>query len=266
MIRVFARKTKWCPTDDLAFFDEPPLFKLPDFPVYVSVTFISDIERGRRLRRSWARRCGEGRVFCGGPAFHDPGGEFIPGRFLHKSVTITSRGCPKKCCWCYVPGREGGIRELPIRNGWVVQDNNLLACSQKHIINVFKMLQRQPLGASFPGGLDIDYLSPWHVEALKELQTNHKFCALWVAFDGPKGMKKLNKAKDLLADFSQERKFAYVLIGYEGDSQIEAETRCATVYEAGFLPFAMLWDGNIAVEWKQLQRRWARPAIYRSKQ
>ncbi|KKM04940.1 hypothetical protein LCGC14_1759150 [marine sediment metagenome] len=264
IIRVFPRKTKWSPNDDLAFFDGPPLFDVPNLPVMVSVTFTWDIERGKKLAHSWGNRRRE--VWIGGPAFDDPGEEFVPGRFIKQGVTITSRGCSKNCSFCYVRGREGKIRELPIRDGWVVQDNNLLACSQKHIIKVFKMLQRQDLAAAFPGGLDLDYLAPWHIDALKELQDNHKFAALWVAFDEPRGMKNLNKAKDLLADFSQKRKFAYVLIGYEGDTHSDAEGRCEKVYNAGFLPFAMLWDGNTDPAWKPIQRKWARPAIYRSKQ
>ncbi|KKM83980.1 hypothetical protein LCGC14_1303840 [marine sediment metagenome] len=240
MIRVFAGKTNASPTDKLVFFGPPPspLFREPI--VRVSVTFTWDIEKGRHLHKLWSECSDDCQI--GGPAFGDPGGEFVPGRFLTKGFTITSRGCPKKCEVCYAQKREGPIRELAIRDGWRVQDNNLLACSMKHIIAVFKMLLKQPLGASFPGGLDMDYLKPWHVDALKELQSKHKFCALWVAFDGPAGMKNLDKAKDLLADFSQERKFAYVLIGYDGDSLIKAENRCARVYESGFLPFAMLID------------------------
>lgn len=264
IIRVFPRKTKWSPTDDLAFFDEPPLFALPDLPVMVSVTFSWDIERGKRLGDSWGKRSRE--VWIGGPAFDDPGEEFVPGRFLCKGVTITSRGCRKKCKFCYVPKREGHIRELPIRDGWVVQDNNLLACSAIHIAKVFDMLEHQPIPASFPGGLDLDYLTRWHVSCLKELRAKHRFAALWVAFDGPRGMKNLDKAKDFLSDFSQEQKFAYVLVGYKDDTHSDAEGRCEKVYNADFLPFAMLWDGNSDPTWKALQRKWARPAIYRSKQ
>ncbi|MEE9365870.1 MAG: hypothetical protein V3W44_04200 [Dehalococcoidales bacterium] len=263
VIRVFPRKTKWSPKDDLAFFDEPPLFELPDLPVMVSVAFTWDIEKGKRLATSWGKRCRE--VWIGGPAFDDPAEEFVPGRFLCKGVTITSRGCPNRCEFCYVHKREGRIRELSIRDGWVVQDNNLLACSLKHIIKVFKMLLRQPLGAMFCGGLDVDLIKPWHIDAIKELQLSHKFGALWVAFDGPRGMKNLDKASDMLSDFSQERKFAYVLIGYEGDTTSDAEGRCERVYKAGFLPFAMLLDNNSDPTWKPVQRRWARPAIYRSK-
>ena len=38
-----------------------------------------------------------------------PGTEFVPGRFLAKGVTITSRGCPRRCPFCFVPGREGAL-------------------------------------------------------------------------------------------------------------------------------------------------------------
>lgn len=262
IIRVFPRKTKWTPKDKLAFFDEPPLFDLPDLPVSVSVTFTQDKAKGLSLFRAWRKRIKD--TLLGGPAYNHPGDEFVPGRFLKKGIIITSRGCPKKCEWCYASEREGPIRELPIRDGWMIQDNNLLACSNEHIVKVFEMLSRQPIPASFPGGLDLDYLKNWHMDCLKGLQVIHKFAALWVAFDGPWGMAKLDKAKDLLADISIERKFAYVLIGYEGDSLIEAEGRCETVYEAGFLPFAMLWDKNVGSEWRSLQRKWCRPAIYRS--
>lgn len=262
MIRVFPRTTKWSPTGKLAFFGPPPSPLYREQCVRVSVTFTWDIERGRELYDLWSQCSDDCQI--GGPAFNDPGGEFVPGRFIKKGVTITSRGCPKNCPWCYVPKREGRLRELPIRDGWIVQDNNLLACSFDHIVRVFEMLHRQPLAALFPGGLDLDYLQAWHVDCLKELQANHKFGALWVAFDGPQGMKKLDKAIDMLADFSIERKFAYVLIGFDGDTIAEAEKRCATVYEGGFLPFAMLHDANRDLVWKALQRKWARPTIYRS--
>ena len=62
-IRVFARRTRWTPTDDLAFYDEPPLFDLPDLPVYVSVTFTWDIERGIRLAKAWEGKCGLQQLF-----------------------------------------------------------------------------------------------------------------------------------------------------------------------------------------------------------
>lgn len=266
MIRVFARKNKWTPTDDLAFYDEPPMFKLPDLPIRVSVTFTWDIERGKRLAQAWAAY--SHRVSLGGPAFGDPCDmEFVPGRFIKKGVTFTSRGCPKNCSFCLVHKREGGIRELPIKPGHIIQDNNFLACSQGHILKVFDMLFDQH-DIQFKGGLDIDYLETWHVDLIKRL----KLSEIWVACDTKAGLKRLDKAADILADFSIEKKRCYVLVGLNGESASDAEKRCEEVYSKGFLPFIQYYQPPKGVrrvvpkEWRYVIWKWSRPAAYRSKQ
>lgn len=269
MLRVFARKTKWTPTDDMAFYAEPPLF-VRDWKsselVLVSATFTWDIEKAYALARAWSRHFDN--VQVGGPAFGDRGGEFVPGRFIKHGVTFTSRGCPKRCPWCLVPQREGKIRELDIQPGYIVQDNNLLACSRGHQEKVFEMLLRQPISSSFPGGLDLDYLDVWHIEQFKMLFKHHKLGCIFVAFDTEKSLEELPRAKDLFDDFHIGRCFAYVLIGFKGDTIEKAESRLERVYdsERGFLPFAMLFDGNkVNPAWEQLQRKWCRPAAYRPK-
>lgn len=272
IIRVFPRKTKWTPTDDLAFVGELPLFELPDLPVYVSVVFSWDIEKANHIAAQWIIRLrymkSDHQVLVGGPAFQNVdcgGGEnFIPGRFVKPGVTITSRGCPKRCPWCMVSQREGKLREINIAPGHIVQDNNLLACSRGHIEKVFDMLRQQKKAAIFSGGLDIDYLQPWHVELLKSI----KISELWVACDCERDLKRLDKAADLLADFSIEKKRCYVMTGFGGEDFNAAESRCEKVFEKEFLPFAQLYRGPQDEPWgrcwKDLQRKWSRPAIYRA--
>jgi hypothetical protein len=270
MIRVFARKTSMTPTDDLAFFDEPPLFELPDQPVMVSVTFTWDIQRGLRLleawRRLWAKRGSKCRVRIGGPAFDVSGGKFTPGMFLREGVTITSRGCPKQCPWCLVPVREGRLSRLYIHPGNIIQDNNLLACPRGHIEQVFDMLITQT-SVQFKGGLDIDYLESWHVDCLKLLWPKE----LWVSCDNEAGLKRLDKARDLLSDFSIEQRRCYVLIGFDGDTPDAAQRRLEAVYdqERGFLPQAMFHQPTttakrqVPLEWFSLNRKWSRLASIR---
>ena len=222
MIRVFARKTKWTPTDELVFFDGPPLYVLPNVPVFVSVTFTWDIERAERLALAWDNRAAP--VYMGGPAFDRfPPREFVPGRFIKKGVTITSRGCPKKCPWCLVPQREGALREINIAPGYIVQDNNLLACSEEHIEGVFQMLSEQKKAAQFKGGLDIDYLNGWHIDLLKRIRIAK--VGLCVSCDCKGDLARLDKAKDMLSDFSIEKKRCYVLVGFDGDTQEQAQER-----------------------------------------
>ena len=268
MIRVFARKTKWTPTDDLAFYGEPPVYPLQDLPVRVSVTFTWDIERGKQLAGAWSAQ--SYRVTLGGPAFDDPAKEvFVPGRFIKKGVTFTSRGCPKRCPFCLAWKREGKIRELPIKPGHIVQDNNLLACSRGHIERVFEMLAEQKKAAEFKGGLDIDFMKPWHVDLFNQIRVNE----LWVACDRKDDLKRLDKAADLLGDFSIDKKRCYVLVGYNSETPAQAEKRCEQVFSKGFLPFIQPYKSpeaefgwsvsKEAMQWYRIIRKWSRPAIYR---
>ena len=266
MIRVFARKTKWTPTDDLAFYTSPPLFLRgwdPGVPVMVSATFTWDIEKAYALARAWSLHFGNVRV--GGPAFGDPGDEFVPGRFIKHGVTFTSRGCPKRCPWCMVPIREGKLRELQIQPGYIIQDNNLLACSHGHIEKVFEMLAGQKRGIQFKGGLDIDFMQPWLVELLKQI----KVAELWVACDNEAGLSRLDKAADLLSDFSINKKRCFVLVGKDGETQGQAQARCEAVYRKGFLPFAQLYrsenSGPSRRDWKDFCAFWTQPRYYRKK-
>lgn len=91
MIRVFPNMTKWTPTDDLAFVGYPPLFLPPEQPVRISVVFTWDLPLAQRLKTAWQAHYKD--VQIGGPAVGDPGGDFVPGRFIKDGVTITSRGC-----------------------------------------------------------------------------------------------------------------------------------------------------------------------------
>lgn len=62
----------------------------------------------------------------------------------------------------------------------------------------------------------------------------------------------------------------YVLIGHPGDSFADAESRLRQMVSIGFMPMAMLWRPDDkpsqqrhepSKEWRDFQRKWARPAI-----
>jgi hypothetical protein len=262
MIRVFPHRTKWTPTDELAFVGDPPMFRPPEQSVRVSVTFTWDIAEGERLARAWSGFYQD--VQIGGPAFGDPGGEFVPGRFIKEGVTITSRGCVRSCPWCLVPPREGHIRELAtIREGWIVQDNNLLACSQEHIEAVFDMLRDQNRAIVFSGGLDARLLQDWH----RKLIDSAKVRELWFACDYAAALPSLRRTAQILDGIPERKRRCYVMIGYGDETLREAETRLETVYGLGFLPFSQLYQGEgertYNDEWRSLNRKWSRPAAYR---
>jgi len=261
MIRVFPRTTKATPNDELCFFGEPPLWNIED-KVHVSCTFTYDKPRSEYLAEQWASQGYD--VSLGGPAYNSKGDEFVSGRYLKRGYVITSRGCNNKCWFCYVWKREGKIRELPIVDGWIVQDNNFLQCSENHIRNVFAMLNRQPCKAEFTGGLEAKLLQDWHIDLLADLKPKTVF----FAYDTPDDYEPLIRASRMVkpAVFSKNSHNAccYVLIGYPKDTFERAEKRLFQVLGLGLTPYAMLYrddNGRTKKEWQKFQRLWVRPAI-----
>lgn len=260
--RVFPRRTRATPDDDLVFTEPPGLFPPEVDEVHVSITFGWDRREAEWLAKQWEPVAP---VTIGGPAAGTRGEDFEPGMYLRRGYTITSRGCPNKCWFCEVPRRDGDVRELPIRDGWNVLDDNLLACSEQHIRTVFAMLKRQPERAEFTGGLEAARLEDWHVELLRDLKPKQVF----FAYDEPGDWEPLVEAarKIFAAGWTPgaHRFRCYVLIGYPKDALEAAETRLLMTINLGLLPMAMLWKDATGKprsrEWRKLQRRWARPQI-----
>lgn len=262
IIRVFPTRTHATPEDEFVRIREvPSLFDEAD-EVHISVTFTWDKPWAEWAAKQWERVAP---VKVGGPAYNEPGGEFVPGMYMKHGYVITSRGCPNRCWFCAVPKREGyRIRELPVRDGWIIQDDNLLACSKGHIDEVFSMLSRQPHKPQFTGGLEAAQLTPEIARRLRDLHPESMF----FAYDTPNDLEPLVIAGRMLsqAGFSRESHSmrCYVLIGYKGDSFEKAQERMKQTWRAGFLPFAMLYrdfDGKTDKSWKGFQREWANPII-----
>lgn len=267
LIRVFPRKTNATPDDELVRFGVPTLFDEAD-EVHVSVSWTWDIPRAERLANAW--RAVTSNVCVGGPAYNDPGGEFEPGKYLKPGYVITSRGCPNHCWFCSVPGREGTLRELEIKDGWNILDNNLLACSRPHIDAVFQMLERQPKRIRFTGGLEAAQLEPWHVEWLAKLKPE----TVWFAYDTPGDWGPLVCAVHLLKENEllnlRHTYRCYVLVGWLQDTFEKAEKRLWDVAKLGLMPMAMLLnkgqDRSINREgWIRFAREWASPWIVGTK-
>jgi hypothetical protein len=232
IIRVFPRKTNATPVDELSYIGYPSMFAEAD-EVHISVTFSWDMPEAERLAKEWRNVAP---VTIGGPATGQRGEDFTPGMYLRKGYVITSRGCPNRCWFCGVWRREGSvIRELPITEGWNVLDDNLLACSDKHIKKVFSMLERQKHRPLFTGGLEPARLRLWHVQKLVELKPKEMF----FAYDTPEDREPLFEAGKLLLNngFTRSRQNlrAYVLVGFPNDTFDAADKRLNETMDAGFL-------------------------------
>jgi len=265
IIRVFPRKTAATPDDALVRVAVPPgLFDVAD-EVHISVTWTYDLPLADRLAYQWAQVAP---VKMGGPAYDDPGGDFVPGMYVKKGYVMTSRGCPNHCWFCSVPRREGTIRELPLTEGHNLLDSNILACPEEHIKAVFSMLaagkKKYGKPIEFTGGLEAARLKQWHVHALRELRPKQ----LFFAYDMPDDLEPLVRAGKMLhavgfTDTSHCLR-AYVLCGFKGDTFAHATKRMAQTVAAGFMPMAMLYRDKQGLrddQWARWQRQFARPAM-----
>jgi hypothetical protein len=266
LIRVFPRKTKASPDDELAYFGPPDLFAEAD-EVHVDCTFTADKPKAEQLAENW--KWVTSNVKVGGVAYGDPGQEFIPGRYIKTGYTFTSRGCPRRCWFCSVWKRDAVPRLLPIQDGWNILDDNLLACPEDHVRRVFAMLQRQPRAIEFTGGLEALSLQDYQVALLAGLKPRPQ---CFFAYDPGDAFETLRSAAErmLQAGYTREshRLRAYCLIGYPKDTFDLATKRLTNLVSIGFTPMAMLWQPETPAaekwrphpEWRAFQRSWARPA------
>lgn len=262
IIRVFPSKTKATPDDELARIKALPVSTDQADEVHISVAFSWD--------KPWAEQAAEhwkavAPVKVGGPAYNEPGGNFVPGMYLKHGYVITSRGCTNRCWFCSVPIREGGkLRELPITEGWIIQDDNLLACSPQHIDGVFEMLIRQKERILFTGGLEAALLTSDMAARLRSLKPK----TLFFAYDTPSDLPPLVDAGRMLFDAGFTKASGtlqcYVLCGYRGDTQEKSLKRMEQAWNAGFLPMGMLYrdeKGERPKEWMRFQWEWTRPQV-----
>jgi hypothetical protein len=260
--RVFPRRTRATPIDELAFIGDPPALFPPEVDaVHISVSFTWDLPEAERLAKEWAPIAP---VEIGGPATGMRGEGFEPGKYLKHGYVITSRGCRNRCWFCSVWKREGDIRELPITEGCNVLDDNLLATSWEHFLSVCIMLDKQDHPIEFTGGLEAAILTPGQAGELKELHPK----SLFFAYDTPNDREPLFEAGELLQSVgftvASHVLRCYVLIGYPKDTFESAESRLFDSIKAGFFPMAMLYRDNTGQydqTWKTFQRQWANPFL-----
>lgn len=266
MVRVFPRRTSFTPVDGQAFVGYPPLIRPKADEVHISCTFTWDIPLARLLTQAWAEYYPVSKI--GGPAI---GGDneadaFVPGRYVRNGVTFTSRGCNHYCPWCLVPRREGRLRELPdFHPGNIIQDNNLLQCSERHLQLVLAMLRKQKQ-IQFSGGLESERVTDKFATELRGLRIGQVF----LAADTDGYLKPLESALQKLAFLGREKLRCYVLLGFNGENIEAGEARLRRVWELGAMPFAQLYQPPgekrilYAKKWQRLAHTWSRPAAMKA--
>ena len=135
------------------------------------------------------------------------------------NLGFTTRGCIRKCDFCVVPEKEGGVRIVGDLFGlWdgcsdliTVLDNNILAMPE-HFELICRQAQERKLRIDFNQGLDHRLLTDDIAATMKK--TRHK--GEWrFAFDHPDMIDSAKEALRLLQKHGIKRAFWYVLVGFD---------------------------------------------------
>lgn len=264
IIRVFPQRNSYTPTDSMAFIGLPPFFIPEHQEIHISCTFTWDKKLCEEVAYQWEGRTNKP-VKLGGPAFLSEAYDFIQGMYIKRNIIFTSRGCNNHCPWCCVPRIEGPLKELPVCEGNIIQDNNFLQTSKSHKDKVFQMLKTQR-AISFKGGLEPDLIDDHFINNIQFL----KISELWLACDTDAGLPEFKRACQKLknAGFNRNKIHCYVLsYGLDRDKD---ETRAREVYEAGAMPFVQLFRDfedkktSYSNDWNKWARMWQRPAAIKA--
>ena len=157
-----------------------PLFAHVVDKIYVSCIFT----KNKNLCNEW-----EGRADIGGTGYDLK--KKLPEEIESIKPKInwgfTTRGCIRKCDFCFVPEKEGKIHSVgDVYDIWdgkskslIIMDNNILGLPS-HFQTICEQLKKEKIKVDFNQGLDIRLLNNKNVELLKSIKhAEYKF-----AWDG----------------------------------------------------------------------------------
>jgi len=115
---------------------------------------------------------------------------------------FTTRGCIRRCYFCFVPEKEGNIHAIgDIYDIWdgknkelMIMDNNILAMPN-HFMKIAEQIRREKLRVDFNQGLDHRLVTP---EIAKELLSIKHIKEIRFAFDDIKDVNTVLSCLDIL--------------------------------------------------------------------
>lgn len=157
---------------------------------------------------------------------------------------FTTRGCIRKCPFCFVWQSEGYIRPTgDIYDLWdgaskeiTLLDNNILALPNQ-FAHICSQAIKEGLTVDFNQGLDIRLITPELGYILSKVKTKD----IRFAFDSPKLEKTVRRKIAMLRrirGFESKAFFFYVLVGFDTTFDEDLH-RCQVLKELGCRPYVM---------------------------
>jgi hypothetical protein len=137
----------------------------------------------------------------------------------HINLGFTTRGCNRRCGFCVVPEKEGGVKVVgDLYDLWdtksksvIILDNNILQAPNNHFEWICHQAKVARIKIDFNQGLDWRLLTPDVATTLK--RTPH--LGEWrFAYDHPLMREGVERAVELLKSHGINRCTWYVLVGY----------------------------------------------------
>lgn len=188
-------------------------------------------------------------------------------KFGDAGIGFTTRGCYRKCDFCFVPKKEGLIHRYMYIEEFkkkdsdmlILLDNNILA--HEHGINEIKKMKKMGLSVDFNQGLDPHIISA--KEDIAKLLSNLKWInQVRLACDEQKDKEALKESVRLLRKHKcKGRLFAYTIIMPDVD---ESYDRIKFADSLGVIPYAQsLRDtkNTPPTVYMQALQRWVSSAI-----
>lgn len=183
------------------------------------------------------------------------------------AVSMTSRGCPRRCDFCHVEAKEGrcSVKVANVSDFWFGQkeirvlDPNITACKEKR--DLFQQYLETGAIIDFTQGLDIRLLSGDDLEQINKMRLR----TLHFAWDKPKE-NLAPKFEEFAKGFRRKSNIGMVYVLTNFDSTMEENLyRIYTLRDLGFDPYVMIYDKPSAPkEIKRLQRWCNNKIIFKS--
>lgn len=144
------------------------------------------------------------------------------------SQGYTSRGCIRKCSFCVVPEKEGGISEAQHPSEFhdsrfdtcMIMDNNLFAAPPHWQAEVFDWFIKNKVKMLSPQGWDIRLLTEGKAKCLKAVRHAGMIHFAWDNMkDEPEVMRGIEILKDAGFNLRRHKISFYVLCGYNTTEQ-----------------------------------------------
>ena len=157
------------------------------------------------------------------------------------SIQLFSRGCPRKCSFCVVPEKEGGIRPVkPMElnpNGKRIEilDNNFFANPEWE--DVIKILKSYNRPVNITQGVDARTITDEQLQSLMTLK-HHK--QIYMAWDNPRQKIEWDR---IIKVIPPRKIMVYVLTGHNTTEE-EDLYRVEKLRSLKISPFVMLYNNK----------------------